>query len=24
MTFRVFIDGQLKYCIDVTQWDGSY
>jgi len=24
MIFVVFIDGQLEYCIDTTQWDGSY
>jgi len=24
MIYVVFIDGQLKYCIDTTQWDGSY
>jgi len=24
MIFVVFIDGQLKYCIDITQQDGSY
>jgi len=24
MIFVVFIDGQLKYCTDTTQRDGSY